>query len=311
MGLFISVVVCTFNRSNLLSGCLESLCNQTLDKSKFEIIVVDNNSTDHTAEVANSFLTVGNVHYVLETNPGLSYARNRGTLEAVGQYVAFIDDDAKADPNWLEVAYDLLQSTQPRLDCLGGPCHPFYPKDKPDWFKDQYEIRGFGNSPKYLSKYEQLSGSNMVWEKESLIRIGMFDVNLGVVKNQLKLGEETAAFEKLWSLPNQPNTYYSPDLIIYHLVPEIKMSVSYRLKRKFAQGQYQAYMIGSISYIKKIAAICESLFAVSKKSLRFVLKFKSHSHWQNWVAEDGGMIAYDFGRLLGYIGIKPKIIQDA
>jgi len=82
----------------------------------------------------------------------------------------------------------------------------------------------------------------MVWERKCLIDLGMFDVNLGVVKNELKLGEETAAIEKLWEIKGEPRLFYSPDLIIYHLVPDYKMTVAYRLKRKFAHGQYNAYM---------------------------------------------------------------------
>ena len=239
----ISVVVCTYNRSDLLAGCLESLCNQNLDKACYEIIVVDNNSKDDTPQVVNSFLHFDNIRYVLERKPGLSYARNRGTIEAVGEYVAFIDDDAKAAPNWLEVVYNLLCSITPKLDCLGGPCHPFFLIQRPAWFKDQYEVRGFGISPRFLLFNEFLSGSNMIWNKFSLMKIGMFDVNLGVIENQLRLGEETAAFMKLWALSTPPLLYYSPDLVVFHLVPEFKMSVSYRLKRKFAQGQYQAYSI--------------------------------------------------------------------
>jgi len=309
MDLFISAVVCTYNHSKLLNGCIESLCQQTLDKSKYEVIIVDNNSKDDTVEVVEAFIDLGNVRYVLEKNPGLSHARNRGTIESLGTYIAFIDDDAEAAPDWLEVAYNLLNSIRPALDCLGGPYHPLYLTPKPKWFLDKYEIRGFGKSQKYLNENEMLSGSNMIWAKESLNSIGKFNVLYGVVGNQLKLGEETDAFQKLWTLMKKPKIYFSPDLIIYHLVPEFKMTIKYRLKRKFVQGQYTAQNMITEAGKKKINDIIGSIFSILKSLIRFLFKITSHKMWQNWVVEDGGVVAYHAGRWLRYMGIEPKVVQ--
>ena len=309
MDLLISVVVCTCNHSMLLQGCIESLCQQNIQKSKYEIVVVDNNSNDDTAKVVQSFKNFGLIRYVFEKTPGLSYARNRGVLESKGKYIAYIDDDAKAAPNWLQVADNLINSIHPALDCLGGPYHPFYLSHKPKWFQDKYEIRGFGNSQKFLNENEMLSGSNMIWAKDSLTSIGMFNVNYGIVGNQLKLGEETDAFEKLWALKKQPKIYYSADLIIYHLVPEFKMSILYRLKRKFAQGQFTTQKSITHGGKKRINVIIEAIGAVLRSSIRFLYKMISHKKWQNWIVEDGGVIAYHLGRLLEIIGIKHKVAQ--
>ena len=108
--IFLTVVVCTYNRSDLLAGCLESLCQQTIKKDKFEIILVDNNSTDNTSEIAKGFLDQSNFRYLLETSPGLSHARNRGLNEAKGEYVGYIDDDARAKYDWLETAINIIES---------------------------------------------------------------------------------------------------------------------------------------------------------------------------------------------------------
>jgi glycosyltransferase involved in cell wall biosynthesis len=308
-GIFISVVLCTYNRSDLLKGCLESLCAQTLDKSHYEIIVVDNNSSDNTFEVTREFLGQENLRYMVETTPGLSHARNRGLREAQGKYVAYLDDDARAADTWLEVANNALQSIRPELDCLGGPYRPFYTTPKPEWFLDQYEIRGFGDSPRYLKSNEYISGSNMIWAKESLHKIGGFNVNTGVIGNQLRLGEETNAIDNLWQLCKQPQTYYSPDLIIYHLVPDYKMTVPYRLKRKFAEGQYQAAQVKLSGLSGKLIFVARQVFQLFKASLRFLWKARAHSHWQNWVVEDGARISYSWGCLLGVLGFEQKIAQ--
>ena len=92
----ISVVVCTFNRAQLAATAIESLCEQTADKSQYEVIVVDNNSQDNTREVTEDFCSrYPNLRYCLEEEQGLSHARNRGWRESRGVYVAYVDDDCR------------------------------------------------------------------------------------------------------------------------------------------------------------------------------------------------------------------------
>jgi glucosyl-dolichyl phosphate glucuronosyltransferase len=305
----ISAVVCTYNRSDMLRGCLESLCQQTLDKGLSEIIVVDNNSTDNTPQVVHEFAD-HNIRYCLETAPGLSHARNRGLREARGKYVAYIDDDARAAADWLEVGCSLFEAATPSLDCLGGPYHPFYTSTKPDWFKDQYEVRGFGDSPKYLKNTEYLSGANMIWLKDVLNMLGGFDTNTGVVGNQLRLGEETKALNSLWSQKGDARVLFSPKLIIYHWVPDYKMTVSYRLKRRFAEGVFVGLETKKAGRSEKWKQMGRSLVYFSKMILRFLLKYNTHTHWQNWIIEDGSKLFYYTGCISALLGLNPKISNN-
>lgn len=101
----ISVVVCTFNRADILPLALQSLCEQTPHHDQTEIIVVDNNSPDNTRQVVDEFIEkYPNIRYCFEPIQGLSHARNRGWREARGEYVGYLDDDAKAPPEWLHSA---------------------------------------------------------------------------------------------------------------------------------------------------------------------------------------------------------------
>jgi len=309
MSCIISAVVCTYNRSDMLKGCLESLCQQTLSKNLYEIIVVDNNSTDNTPKVVEEF-SDQNVRYCIEMASGLSHARNRGFSEAKGKYVAYIDDDARAAADWLEIGYTLFENAKPSLDCLGGVYHPFYTSAKPDWFKDQYEVRGFGDSPQYLQRTDYLSGSNMIWPKDVLKMLGGFDTNTGVVGNRLRLGEETKALECLRSLKSDARILFSPDLIIYHWVPDYKMTVRYRLKRKFAEGQYQTFQLQRGSMSDGVRVVSVAAIALLKTSIRFILRIKAYPHWENWLVEDGGRVVTQSGKLLGIIGIFPRVNQS-
>lgn len=294
----------------MLKGCLESLCNQTLKNEKYEIIVVDNNSSDETFQIVKNFLKQKNIRYYMEMKQGVSHSRNRGVREAKGKYVAYIDDDARANPDWLEVAFNLIKSIKPSFDCLGGTINPFYTSMKPFWFDDKYEIRGFGDIPKFLKKQEYISGSNMIWKKDILNEIRGFNFNVGVVGNHLRLGEETNAFENLWSFRHRIKIYYSPALIVYHWVPDYKMTVSYRLKRKFAEGQFQVNWLESDRLQNKLKFVSKLLFYISKASIRFILRYEFHPQWQNWVVEDGIRIAFYSGKLLGILGVKPRIARE-
>ena len=118
----ISVVVCTYNRAELLRSALESLVWQETDeKFTYEILVVDNGSTDGTCDVVNDFIkktTKVHIRYVYEEESGIAVARNRGIKEVCCEWIAFFDDDQWADPHWLFELYKVAM--QKEADCVGG-----------------------------------------------------------------------------------------------------------------------------------------------------------------------------------------------
>lgn len=155
--MLISVILCTYNRADLLATALQTLCEQSLDKREYEVIVVDNNSADETRQVAEAFCRdYANVRYVFETRQGLSHARNRGWREARGEYVAYTDDDCKLPSQWLAVAKQVIEEISPGV--LGGPYFAFYNTPKPRWFKDSYGSRDLGDQARALTTSEFLVG---------------------------------------------------------------------------------------------------------------------------------------------------------
>lgn len=158
-----SVVICSYNRLDHLLGAVASALHQTLDVAAYEVIVVDNCSTDGTAEAIHKQIgNHSNLRYIYEARLGLATARNTGWQAAQGKYVAFLDDDAKAESNWLETAKGLIEPHPTNLHCIGGPIYPFYTSPKPDWWLDKYEIRTRGDVQRQLLQGEFFSGSNMI-----------------------------------------------------------------------------------------------------------------------------------------------------
>ena len=109
--IYISVIICTYNRDKYIYNVLKSIAENTLSRDKYEIVLVNNNSTDSTETECNRFCTdYSNVkfRYLIETNQGLSYARNRGIQEAEGNVVVYVDDDATINKEYLQTYYDFF-----------------------------------------------------------------------------------------------------------------------------------------------------------------------------------------------------------
>lgn len=237
MCVLISVVVCTHNRVELLVNILQTLCEQSLDQSEYEVIVVDNNSTDRTRSVVENFSRrYPNIRYYLETKIGLSHARNRGWQEAQGLYVAYTDDDCKLPPQWLNVANDIIMGKSPAV--FGGPFLPFYNTVKPSWFKDTYGSYTPYHEPRILMDKEYLVGGNIFFRRELLAALGGFDANLGMNGKRIAYGEETALQMGIReSMPDQI-IFYDPSLYLYHLVRAEKMKLHWLIRAFFAKSEY-------------------------------------------------------------------------
>lgn len=101
----ISIVICTYNRADYIGEAMDSLYQQSLPKDQFEVIIVDNNSTDQTEAVCNAYITThpdGHFYYLKELRQGASFARNTGAAIAIAPLLCFMDDDAVANKDYLE-----------------------------------------------------------------------------------------------------------------------------------------------------------------------------------------------------------------
>jgi len=232
----ISVVVCTHNRADLLGDVLQTLVGLSLDKSSYEIIVVDNNSADRTRQLTKEYCDrFANIRYCYESQCGLSYARNRGWQEARGSYVAYLDDDCKVPTQWLTVAKEVIDQIRPAA--FGGPYYAFYDSPKPYWWKDAYGA--FEQSPdaQSLQHDEYLRGGNMFFRRETLEALGGFDSALGMSGNKLGYGEETELQRRIYAEMADELIYYDPRLYVFHLVRLNKMSLCWILSSHFASGR--------------------------------------------------------------------------
>lgn len=299
----ISVVICTYNRCDLLMQVIKTLVNQKLSSKLYEIIVIDNNSRDNTKDVVNQIISQNpdkSISYVLETKQGLSHARNCGWKEARGEYIAYIDDDCKASEQWLEVAKRIIDQYSPAI--FGGPYYAFYSSPKPKWFKDSYGSHTLGNKAHLMGYNEFVHGGNIFFRKSLLQKIGGFDPKLGMVGSKVAYGEETMLQVYVRNSMPSELIYYDPELYVYHLVRPEKMSLKWNLINKIAEGsdsyrlfqskETKLYKISMFSLIKDIVFLFVDLFGV------FFRNKKKYPHFENYLYERIFKDVEIFGNLL-------------
>ncbi len=239
MSLQISAIICTFNRAVYLGKAIQSLVDQTLLKEQYEIIVVDNASTDNTKTIVEGFKQVKNLRYIYEPVMGLSQARNTGWQGAQGEYVAFLDDDAIACADWLERIIEAFETVQPRPGSVGGKIEPIWEIERPSWLSKQIEtaltIVDWADKPIFLNEdYQHLRGCNVAYSREILEKVGGFSVNLDRKgSNLLSSGEEL--LEKCLKEQNL-GSYYDPQIRVQHHILAERLVKCWFYKRYFWQG---------------------------------------------------------------------------
>lgn len=240
----LSVVVCTYNRADWLEQALASLAGQTLDQARFEVLLVDNNSTDETREIAAGYEgKIRNFRYLFEERQGLSHARNLGWQSARGEFVAFMDDDARAANDWCAKIVAAFHRVTPRPVSVGGKVLPIFDAALPKWFVPEIEIRTWGEQAGFLEGPRRrygFSGSNMAFPREVLARYDGFAAGLGMQGRKIRLGEDSHLFNRIQE--REPFFWYDPELIVHHLVPQRNLRIGYRLTRAYAAGKSVAFM---------------------------------------------------------------------
>lgn len=257
MTVCISAVVCTHNRAPYLRKALQSLVHQTLARELYEIIVIDNASTDETQDVVGEFSGFSNLRYLYEPVMGLSRARNKGWRNARGMYVAYLDDDAVACPWWLARFLDAFETFEPSPGSVGGRCEPIWEAPRPGWLSDKLlgylAILHVSDTPIMLNERQGLAGCNIAYRRELLEATGGFRQDLGRHGNRLLTGEESYLRQQLdsWGI----GSLYHPEIVVYHHVSSSKLTKRWFRERAYWQGLSDAIMINPEGCLLRSASL--------------------------------------------------------
>ena len=239
----ICVIICTHNREELVTDCLNSLIRQKGIKEPYSVLVVDNASTDGTSQTVMQFIENNDfdrIKLIHEPRIGLSHARNRGIRESDSRYLAFVDDDARVPENWLAIAFEIIRQHEP--DIFGGPARPVFSEGKPDWYKDDYGLRGDMGDSGFLTR-GFIVGTNIFFKRELLKKYGGFDPNLGMSGSHIGYHEETKIIQRAFK--ERKKVYYSKQLAVEDLIPDYKKSLAFFIFSRYKSGKDRMILSGN------------------------------------------------------------------
>ncbi|HWQ57282.1 MAG TPA: glycosyltransferase [Bryobacteraceae bacterium] len=244
----VSLIICTYNRADILSRCLVAAREQTLSGSDYEIIVVDNASTDHTRAVVERFVSTAGkgaeVRYLFESAKGLSHARNAGAEAARSPTVTYIDDDAIAAPDLLE-RIDQVFKAHPDAGAVGGRIDLRLPGQLPWWYSDYFD----GYYSKFDLKVVEVTRASEVWQypfganislsRVALESVGGFNIRMGRIGRDCSGGEEIDACCRIAHAGY--GIYYTPFASVEHVVFPSRLYWDHIAKTARAAGRNWAY----------------------------------------------------------------------
>lgn len=236
----LSIVIATYNNAVSLERTLKSVACQDADKSIWECIVVNNNSTDNTQKCVTTFAKEHNdinIRLVDEPQQGLSYARNRGITESKGQYIAFIDDDETINEGFVSAYIDLFRNHGAFVG--SGALKVCYETVRPKWMSHYTEKMianplDLGSEVITITRTITPTGGNMAFNREVFNLYGNFDTNLGRKGSELYGGEENDLFDRIRDLGER--IFYTPHAIAYHHISDKKLTPEYFDKLSYGVG---------------------------------------------------------------------------
>lgn len=249
--MMLSVIIPTRNRADLLKSTLQSLESQTLQRDLFEVIVVDNGSTDNTRQVVESAQQqLVNVHYFYDPTPGLHVGRHLGMKMAESNILVYADDDIEAFPTWLESIAESFQDTS--IVLVGGKNLPKFEIEPPDWIMEMWKesqngdkilyplsIIDLGNDTKNISPFF-VFGCNFAVRKSLLFEADGFHPDSFPLELIRYRGDGESHISR-YIESHRYQTIYNPKASVFHSVPSQRMTEEYFCKRFFHQGISDSY----------------------------------------------------------------------
>jgi glycosyltransferase involved in cell wall biosynthesis len=246
----LSIIIPTRNRGLFLKEALDSILSQTLGAGEFEILVIDNGSTDITAEIAKEFIAKSNqIRYFFVSEPGLHVGRHLGAQEAKGEILVYVDDDIIATSGWVKAIKDAFND--PKIALVGGKILPKWEGDVPDWinlFKSEVEygwtigylsLLDFGDVLKEIPAY-YVYGCNFSIRKSVLYECGGFHPD-SMPQELIRYRGDGETALSLTVTQKGYKAIYEPKATVYHRVPPERLTIDYFCRRAFNQGISDSY----------------------------------------------------------------------
>lgn len=252
----VSIILCTYNRCESLKTVLESISKLQVDReTNWELLVVDNNSTDYTKQLCEEFIGKypETFRYLFEERQGKTFALNTGIRASRGDIIAFTDDDVTIDERWLS-SIKRAFIANPGCKAFGGRVIPVWPEAMPPWIAKEGAFRNtdgvivehdLGDIEKsyYQAGTYPPIGANMFFSSDIFEKYGGFNEKLNLGVKNIPMLEDTEFCGRL--LKGKEKIIYIPDSIVYHPVCQDRLTKSYFRKHTFKSGR-ALYIINEV-----------------------------------------------------------------
>jgi glucosyl-dolichyl phosphate glucuronosyltransferase len=242
----LTLLVCTFNRRADLREMLETALAQENDGTfTYDVVVVDNNSTDDTPQVVQEFVSRGhaNLRYLVESRQGKSYALNTGLAALSAPLYTIADDDFVLPPNWVKTIIETFRAN-PDVSFVGGKVLPLWQGAVPSWLTRQHwsavALADYGDAPFYANQQRRLCLLACSFRAADVQAVGGYHPSLGVSKDSIGGVEDLEILERLWNAGRQGR--YVPLLWFSHKVPTSRMTKTYHRRWHTGHGRFYAVL---------------------------------------------------------------------
>jgi glucosyl-dolichyl phosphate glucuronosyltransferase len=229
----ITVAVITYNRSRFLKETLACLVRQDFPPDQWELLVIDNNSTDDTSEVVASFMSSPPFpRRVVEARQGLDHGRNRAVSEARGDIIVLADDDILMEPDWLTLLVAPFASEKSHsIGVVGGEVIPVFPDGLPSWLEGAHRPLAFRADTGPLPAGQAPMGANFAFPKWVFTRFGLFRTELDRQGTSLFGGGDSEMIRRVRATGLE--AWFVPGAKVLHQMPASRLTMKYALRHAF------------------------------------------------------------------------------
>lgn len=296
----VSVIIPTYNRPASLRCALQSVVQVEFPPHLFEVVVVDNNPSDETPQVAGEFRESRySIQYVKETRLSFTVARHTGASAARGSILVYIDDDVIVDPGWLAAVANVFEHDE-AVGIVGGPILPIFEGELPDWIKKRHMMTGWlslldlGSE---LHESHKAFGPNFSVRKDVLSKVGGFPADTIGVEAEGRPG----TIEKIYVGDGDVGlcrkveaagykVMYAPRALVHHVIPPVRLTKQWWRSRFAGEACLHALMTQRDERETARRLLVRSLRSIKRGVGNFLhlvtarLKGEGGEDWEFWAA---------------------------
>lgn len=312
----ISVIIPTRNRADLLAKALESLTRQSMLMSEFEVLIIDNGSTDHTTQIIHEYKSMlPNLRGIYAPEPGLHTGRHAGMKAAKGEILVFADDDIEALPAWLTAINTAF--SDPEVAMVGGNNLPMFLEPPPPWLSQMWQRPNYRNlraipalSIIEFSKKQRTISPYLIWgcnfsiRKNILLSAGGFHPD-GMPKELIRFRGDGETHVSRYVAESGMKCIFHPSASVHHKVTPERMTFAYFHQRGFNQGVSDSYT----ALRNPALPSTETMRNLARRSVSWCLR--KLAEIRNGREVNIALSLFNQGHLEGYAYHQKAYIEDA